>query len=82
MTPGTSPTPPQTAQQAPQPHHPPAAGSNDFIVKFSAVKQRLLGELHKVIIGQDEVIELLLAGLFARGHCLLVGVPGDRKSVV
>ncbi len=52
------------------------------MVKFSAVKQRLLTELHKVIIGQDDVIELLLAALFARGHCLLVGVPGLAKTLM
>ncbi|HTW93414.1 MAG TPA: MoxR family ATPase, partial [Tepidisphaeraceae bacterium] len=53
-----------------------------FIERFNAVKQRLLGELHKVIVGQDDVIELLLAGLFARGHCLLVGVPGLAKTLM
>jgi MoxR-like ATPase len=53
-----------------------------FMERFMAVKARLLGELHKVIIGQDEVIELLLAALFARGHCLLVGVPGLAKTLM
>jgi MoxR-like ATPase len=53
-----------------------------FIERFTAVKSRLLGELHKVIVGQDEVIELLLAALFAQGHCLLVGVPGLAKTLL
>jgi MoxR-like ATPase len=52
------------------------------MAKFTAVKQHLLAELHKVIIGQDDVIELLLAALFARGHCLLVGVPGLAKTLM
>ena len=52
-----------------------------FISKFMLVKQQLLAELHKVIIGQDEVIELLLSAIFARGHCLLVGVPGLAKTL-
>jgi len=56
--------------------------SSHFIERFSSVKTRLLGELHKVIVGQDEVIELLLAALFARGHCLLVGVPGLAKTLL
>jgi MoxR-like ATPase len=43
---------------------------------------KLLNELHKVIIGQHEVIELLMAALFARGHCLLVGVPGLAKTLM
>jgi len=53
-----------------------------FIDKFSAVKGRLHQELHKVIIGQESVIELLLAAIFARGHCLLVGVPGLAKTLL
>ena len=60
----------------------PAAGGDPFIEKFSQVKVRLLDELHKVVIGQDAVIELLLAALFARGHCLLVGVPGLAKTLM
>ncbi len=53
-----------------------------FLQRFGTVKQLLLKELHKVIIGQDQVIELLLAALFARGHCLLVGVPGLAKTLM
>jgi MoxR-like ATPase len=53
-----------------------------FIEKFIAVKGRLHKELHKVIIGQESVIELLLAAIFARGHCLLVGVPGLAKTLL
>jgi MoxR-like ATPase len=39
-------------------------------------------ELGKVIIGQQNVIEQLLIGLFSRGHCLLVGVPGLAKTLL
>ncbi len=39
-------------------------------------------EIAKVIIGQEETIELLLTSLFARGHCLLVGVPGLAKTLL
>ncbi|RMG33671.1 MAG: MoxR family ATPase [Planctomycetota bacterium] len=39
-------------------------------------------ELHKVIIGQDEVIEQILAAIFTGGHCLLVGVPGLAKTLI
>ena len=49
---------------------------------FAAAKARMLQELHKVIIGQDAVIELLLAALLSRGHCLLVGVPGLAKTLI
>jgi len=40
----------------------------------------LLDEVAKAIIGQDEVLRLMLAACFARGHCLLVGVPGLAKT--
>src|SRR6202789_2273324 len=38
-------------------------------------------ELHKVIVGQDSVIEQILAAIFTGGHCLLVGVPGLAKTL-
>src|SRR6185503_20328545 len=41
-----------------------------------------LGELRKVIVGQDQVVEQLLTVLFANGHCLLVGVPGLAKTLL
>ena len=40
----------------------------------------LMDEVAKVIIGQEEVLRLMLAASFARGHCLLVGVPGLAKT--
>ena len=43
---------------------------------------RLRGEIAKLIIGQDSVVEELLVGLFARGHVLLVGVPGLAKTLL
>lgn len=42
----------------------------------------LLKEIGKVIIGQEPVIEQLLISLLARGHCLLVGVPGLAKTLL
>jgi MoxR-like ATPase len=43
---------------------------------------RLLTEVHRVIIGQDEVVQNLVSALFARGHCLLIGVPGLAKTLL
>src|SRR6266568_3422009 len=43
---------------------------------------RLQEELGKVIVGQQRVIEELLIAIFARGHCLLVGVPGLAKTLM
>jgi MoxR-like ATPase len=44
--------------------------------------RRLRAEIAKAIIGQDAVVEELLIGLFARGHVLLVGVPGLAKTLL
>ena len=44
--------------------------------------RRLTGELGKVIVGQQEVIDQLLIALFARGHCVLEGVPGLAKTLL
>jgi MoxR-like ATPase len=44
--------------------------------------RRIREEISKVIIGQNAVIEQLLIALLARGHCLLVGVPGLAKTLL
>jgi MoxR-like ATPase len=43
---------------------------------------RITGELGRVIVGQEQVVKMLLVSLFARGHCLLVGVPGLAKTLI
>ena len=43
---------------------------------------RITAELGKVMVGQEQIIRLLLASLFSRGHCLLVGVPGLAKTLL
>src|SRR5580704_4260188 len=43
---------------------------------------KLKGELAKVIVGQHAVLEELLIAIFARGHCLLIGVPGLAKTLM
>ena len=52
------------------------------VEKLQEAYQRIIDELRKVIVGQDLVIEELLVALFARGHCLLVGVPGLAKTLL
>jgi MoxR-like ATPase len=46
------------------------------------VYQKIRTEISKVIIGQDEVVHLLLNAIFCQGHCLLVGVPGLAKTLL
>lgn len=43
--------------------------------------QQIKSELRKVIIGQDKLIDLLIAGIFAGGHILIEGVPGIAKTL-
>ncbi|MFH5805834.1 AAA family ATPase [Alienimonas sp. DA493] len=55
---------------------------DEFLTKFKSHYGLVREELHKVVIGQDEVIEQLLAAVFTGGHCLLVGVPGLAKTLL
>ena len=52
------------------------------IDELGKIFQRLKSELAKVIVGQDDVIERLAICLFARGHALLMGVPGLAKTLL
>tara|TARA_R110002111_G_scaffold247140_2_gene310051 strand:- start:53177 stop:54193 length:1017 start_codon:yes stop_codon:yes gene_type:complete len=55
---------------------------DDFLEKLKRHHDVMVDELHKVIIGQNDVIEQLLAAIFTGGHCLLVGVPGLAKTLL
>jgi MoxR-like ATPase len=50
--------------------------------RVSEGRERILAELRKVIIGQDEVVEQVLIALFTGGHCLITGVPGLAKTLL
>lgn len=50
--------------------------------EFHNTRDLMLAELGKSIIGQRDVIELIFAAIFTRGHCLLVGVPGLAKTLL
>jgi MoxR-like ATPase len=50
--------------------------------KVAEGRGRILAELRKVIVGQDEVIEQVLIALFTGGHCLITGVPGLAKTLL
>jgi MoxR-like ATPase len=52
------------------------------VEEVSRARKEILGELGKRIVGQREVIDQLLIALFARGHCLFVGVPGLAKTLL
>ncbi|HEV7221055.1 MAG TPA: AAA family ATPase, partial [Pirellulales bacterium] len=54
----------------------------EAVQKLNQAYRRITDELGKVIVGQRHVIEELLVAMFARGHCLLVGVPGLAKTLL
>ncbi|MEY3238082.1 MAG: hypothetical protein RI883_2183 [Bacteroidota bacterium] len=54
------------------------AAINQLVEHYKELKN----EIHKVIVGQDEVVDQVLISVFSRGHCLLVGVPGLAKTLL
>jgi MoxR-like ATPase len=59
-----------------------SSADETMIAELQSTFQSLTTQIGKVVIGQDKVIEQLLIGLFSRGHCLLVGVPGLAKTLL
>jgi MoxR-like ATPase len=54
----------------------------EYLNQFAADRAQMLDQLRRVVVGQGEVIEQVLAAIFTRGHCLLVGVPGLAKTLM
>jgi MoxR-like ATPase len=60
----------------------------DHLTDLEAVKgarlarQSIAEQVSRRIVGQAEVIDQMLVALFARGHCLFVGVPGLAKTLL
>jgi MoxR-like ATPase len=50
--------------------------------EMAEARRAILAEIGKRIVGQEVVIDHLLISLFARGHCLFVGVPGLAKTLL
>jgi MoxR-like ATPase len=51
---------------------------DQLVEKYKVLKN----EIHKVIVGQEDVVDQVLISMFSRGHCLLVGVPGLAKTLL
>jgi len=54
----------------------------DIMNELKQAYEKIVSEIGKIIIGQNKVINELLIGLLARGHCLLIGVPGLAKTLL
>jgi MoxR-like ATPase len=55
---------------------------SEYLSQFSQTRNLMMEQLRRVIVGQADVIEQILAAVFTRGHCLLVGVPGLAKTLM
>ena len=73
---------PVTAPAAAPESWPRIEGDVAAIERLNDGYKRLMGQVSKVIVGQQRVLEELLIAIFARGHCLLVGVPGLAKTLM
>jgi MoxR-like ATPase len=60
----------------------PSDNIGDFLDEFARKRAQMLDQLRRVIVGQTDVVEQILAAVFTRGHCLLVGVPGLAKTLM
>ncbi len=52
------------------------------IERFHAVRDGILSQVRQVIVGQEEVLDQILTGLFVGGHCLITGLPGTAKTLM
>jgi MoxR-like ATPase len=55
---------------------------SEYLAHFSQTRSLMSEQISRIIVGQKEVIEQILAAIFTRGHCLLVGVPGLAKTLL
>ena len=54
----------------------------EAVENLGKARDAIVSELRKAIVGMDDVIDEMMIAIFARGHCLLVGVPGLAKTLL
>jgi MoxR-like ATPase len=54
----------------------------DRIARFQKVRDDIVTQVRRVIVGQDEVLEQVMIALFVGGHCLITGLPGTAKTLL
>jgi MoxR-like ATPase len=74
--------PVESAASAGPDRWPRIEGDLSSIERLNEGYRRIRRELAKIIVGQERVLEEMLIAIFARGHCLLVGVPGLAKTLM
>lgn len=60
----------------------PQKADLDLVAQLKDAHDKIVAEVSKVIIGQNQIIDELLISMLSRGHCLLVGVPGLAKTLL
>lgn len=70
------------ATTPPLPDTPEASDEKEVVQRLAEARERIHAELRKVIVGQDDVVEQLLIGMLAGGHCLITGAPGLAKTLL
>ena len=59
-----------------------AASGKEHVERVKSARERILHEIGKVIVGQQDVVDDVLASFFSGGHCLITGVPGLAKTLL
>jgi MoxR-like ATPase len=59
-----------------------AQGDLEAIQRLGEARKKLKQEIAKVIVGQEHIVDDMLTAIFARGHCLMIGVPGLAKTLM
>lgn len=59
----------------------PSIGDAEELVSAQSLAERIRAEMHKAVVGQDELVEMLMVAVLAGGHVLLEGVPGTAKTL-
>src|ERR1700710_200758 len=62
--------------------NPDATQLQQRVERFHSVRESIVGQVRKVIVGQDEVLDQVLIALFVGGHCLMTGMPGTAKTLM
>src|SRR5689334_4121882 len=52
------------------------------VERFRQVQTEIVRQVRRVIVGQEEVLEQVMIGLFVGGHCLITGLPGTAKTLL
>src|SRR5438067_9633073 len=75
----------ETREEKPNPQGPQEGsreGDLEMLEKAASAREALHKAIAHRVVGQDEVVELMLVALLSRGHALLVGVPGLAKTLL